>query len=79
MFEDVFQTMKKQNEMVYYDKMPAEAEALPEPKSTIEVAEYTPPETNKNWNPEVYSSLKAKSDGVASSSEGGAGACCCVM
>jgi len=56
--------VKKENDMVYFEPVPQEPEELPEPKCTIQPNKYEFPSTDKCWNQDVYSVLKAKSDQV---------------
>ena len=76
--EEAYNKLKKQNDMVYFAQIPAEPESLPDSKSTLEPAEYTFPETDKKWTPEVYTNLKARRDAIDEANKAKSG-CCTIL
>jgi len=72
----------RDNNFIYYEKVPFDAEPLPAPKETLQVIEsglkYGTPkfEVDERWTPNVYQVLHAKEDAVAKRRKQGLFSCC---
>lgn len=78
-YEERHRKAKKENDMVYFEKLPEAPETLPEPKVSVEVIEYTFPAKKDVWTDEMYAVLKAKRDALSEVEKDRASSGCCIV
>jgi len=71
---------KSENDVVYYDQIPDKVDDLPEPKTSLETAQFDFPDTRSDkWNEKVYAGIKPKADALENSKKEGSSAACCLI
>jgi len=69
--EELLRKMTHENDTVYYNRISAQIEGLPDPKSTAQLVEYKLPSTSSFFEDQtIYEAYKAKMDAVAAGKEG---------